>query len=271
MFKHGSHPDDLAPIKASARKPLKLTALPSTLAYGLEYILKLVLPQTCLLCGIRLNTQQEHPYLCVECTRACSKQPVAACQLCAEPFQAASAITHQCGQCTISPPPFIWLKTIGLHTDQLQHAIQRLKYAGQFQLAEALAHLLLERLQAEITEFNPHSIIPVPLHPYRLRSRGFNQSLLIARRLGAELNIPMDNRHLIRTRQTSSQTKLNLTQRHQNIHGAFSINAPLSPRRILLVDDVVTTTATCRECSKTLTQAGHQVAVIALSRASLQP
>ncbi|MDD2557920.1 MAG: ComF family protein, partial [Desulfuromonas sp.] len=87
---------------------------------------------------------------------------------------------------------------------------------------------------------------------------------------GAKLDISVDTRHLIRTRPTSSQTKLNLTQRRQNIHGAFSIGASLSARRILLVDDVVTTTATCRECAKVLAQAGHQVAIVALSRASLQ-
>lgn len=287
MWKHALHPRTVDPGRSSAqngeqrpRHPLpaqkttvaslRASTLPSALLFALKYVVKLLLPPACLLCGCSLNTLQRHPYLCPECARACAKQPDAACLICAEPFQSRSAIPHRCGQCTTSPPPFIWLKTIGLHAEQLQYAVQRLKYAGQFQLAEVLALLLLDRLRTEIISFNPHTIIPVPLHPRRLRTRGFNQSLLVARYVGAELDIPVDISHLIRTRPTSSQTKLNLAQRHENIHGAFSINTSLAPRRILLVDDVVTTSATCRECAKILTRAGHQVAAVALSRASLQ-
>ncbi len=265
-----SHP--LRPL--TARKPFAPLFLPPTVLYpllrSLEQILKQLLPPACLLCGIKLNALPGPPYLCPECARACVNQPIAACAICAEPFRSASVISHWCGQCTTSPPPFVWLKAIGLHAEQLQYAVHQLKYANQFQLAEALALLLLSRLRSDIVAFNPQNIIPVPLHPKRLCLRGFNQSLLVARHLGTKLDIPVSTRHLIRTRPTSSQTKLNLAQRHQNILGAFSIDVPLPPRRILLVDDVVTTTATCRECAKVLSHAGHQVAVVALSRASLQ-
>ncbi len=278
MGKHPQHPDVTKPATAHGIKPHKPTGpssfltsvLPGVLCCGLENVLKLLLPPACLLCGTKLSTRQCSPYLCPECASGCTKQPIAACPICAEPFQSKSAISHLCSQCTTSPAPFIWLKTIGLHADQLQYAVQRLKYAGQFQLAETLARLLIECLQPDISAFNPHTIIPVPLHPQRLRVRGFNQSLLIAHCLGAELDIRVDTKHLIRTKPTSSQTMLNLKQRHQNILGAFRIEAPLSPQRILLIDDVVTTTATCRECSKVLTKAGHRVAAVAISRASLQ-
>ncbi|MFO7830833.1 MAG: ComF family protein [Desulfuromonadaceae bacterium] len=168
------------------------------------------------------------------------------------------------------PPSFTWLKTVGIHSEHLQHAVHQLKYSGRFHLAQPLAQLLYARLHHEITEFAPQAIVPVPLHPERLRERGFNQSLLISQHLGKTLQVSVFSRYLMRIRATRSQTDLTRPQRQQNLRGAFALNGFLKPQRILLVDDVVTTTSTCRECATILTSAGHGVAVVALGRARLQ-
>lgn len=158
---------------------------------------------------------------------------------------------------------------MGTHTQDLQRAVHQLKYAGRFHLAQPLAQMLLQRLYPAIAEFAPQTIIPVPLHPKRLRERGFNQSLLVAQHLGTALKIGVNSRYLMRIRATRSQTDLTRKQRQQNLQRAFALHGSLEPQRILLVDDVVTTTATCRECATTLTKAGHEVAVVALGRARL--
>jgi ComF family protein len=176
---------------------------------------------------------------------------------------------HKCTQCVQHPPAFTWLKTIGIHADDLQLAVHELKYAGRFHLAHPLAQLLLQRLHREISNYAPQTIIPVPLHPKRLRERGYNQSLLVAQQLGSALKIDISSDYLLRIRATRSQTDLTRKERQQNLHGAFTLHGAITPQRILLVDDVVTTTATCRECATILVSAGHEVAVVALGRARL--
>lgn len=252
----------------------KLSAFPKT-ARGTQYppvlqqLLRLLLPPTCQLCGEALSSHSSTPDLCPVCTKELIYQPPATCPICSEPYVAPMVAIHPCSQCVQHPPAFIWLKTMGIHTEKLQNAVHQLKYAGHFHLAQPLTQLLLQRLYPEIMDFAPHTIIPVPLHPRRLRERGFNQSLLVARHLGAALQIPVNSRYLMRKRATHAQTNLTRLQRQQNLKGAFDLYGSLTPRRILLVDDVVTTTSTCRECATILNNAGHDIAVVALSRARL--
>lgn len=235
-----------------------------------QYLLHLLLPPTCQLCKTPLPSNSAASDLCPSCTDSCIIETPSACPVCAEPYAAPMFAEHQCIHCIEHPPDFSWLKTIGIHTGELKHAIHELKYSGRFNLAQPLARLLLQRLHAEIYAFAPQTIIPVPLHRKRLRRRGFNQSQLVARHLGRAIKVRVNSRYLLRSRATTSQTDLTRQQRQHNLKGAFTLNGSLTPQRILLVDDVVTTTATCRECAITLTKAGHEVAVAALGRARLQ-
>lgn len=231
--------------------------------------LHLLLPPACQLCAEPLPLDSPTAYLCPTCISACIQTAPAACPVCAEPYPAPVLVPHPCPQCSDNPPHFTWLKSIGIHAHELQHAVHELKYAGRFHLAQPLAQLLFQRLHKDIETFAPQTIIPVPLHPQRLRQRGFNQSLLVGKHLGAALGVEVNPHYLVRIRPTRSQTDLNRKQRYHNLKGAFALKGSLHPRRILLIDDVVTTTATCRECATTLTGAGHEVAVVALGRARL--
>ncbi len=248
----------------------QITALqecpPSILWHALRYLF----PPACQLCGEALPLYSAKLNLCPTCITGCIQQPVAACPICAEPYTTSMVVVHPCAQCVHHPPPFRWLKSMGIHAERLQQAVQQLKYSGRFHLASPLTQLLRQCLNSEITDFAPQALIPVPLHPKRLRERGFNQSQLIAQQLGSALNISVNSSYLVRIRATRSQTDLSRQQRMQNLKEAFTLHGTMAPQRILLVDDVVTTTATSRECSRTLTRAGHEVCVVALGRTRLE-
>jgi ComF family protein len=157
------------------------------------------------------------------------------------------------------------------HGGSLARAIYRAKYDGDPSLAVSLGALLVETF--EVPEVRDEVIVPVPLHPRRLRERGYNQSRELARPLARHLRVPVVCDVVTRTRDTPSQTRLDRMARLRNVTGAFTVVRPdaVYGRRILLVDDVVTTGATLESLRHTLLVAGAaSVRAVALSRASLQ-
>ncbi len=103
------------------------------------------------------------------------------------------------------------------------------------------------------------TIIPVPLHESRLRSRGYNQAELIARLVAERASVPLDSSSLRRVRPTAQQAKLKImNERQQNVSGAFRWVAPAAPKRVFLVDDVFTTGATMQECAGSIKAAGAE-------------
>lgn len=152
----------------------------------------------------------------------------------------------------------------------MAQAMNAFKYQGKFLFAKPLAQCIVDQLATEISTYQPDCIIAVPLHRQRLRERGYNQSLLLAQHIGKSLNVAVHRQAIIRTRPTQPQSLLNARQRNTNLHGAFAVNHPLEPQRILLIDDIVTTTSTVRACTSLLVDNGHTVAIAALGRASLK-
>lgn len=157
------------------------------------------------------------------------------------------------------------------HGASLARAIYRAKYDGAPHLATALGTLLVETFEAP--EHPDDLILPVPLHPRRLRERGYNQARELARPLARHLRIPVLIDAVTRTRDTPSQTRLDRAARHRNLADAFAVTRPegLRGRRVVLVDDVVTTGATLASLRDALLSAGaRSVRAIALARASLR-
>ena len=135
----------------------------------------------------------------------------------------------------------------------IKKAIHRYKYDFVKELANPLGQLMIKKLNQQ--NIKDSILIPIPLHLKRLRWRGFNQADLLAQHIGKELNIPVINNLLIRTKHTLPQAKIeNAQERQQNIKQAFALNLRtlFSGRSFILIDDISTTGATLKECAKIL-------------------
>lgn len=164
-------------------------------------------------------------------------------------------------------PSFEYARSYGIYDGALEEAIRLLKYHGVRRLSIPLSELLLELQMPEIDV-----VIPVPLYKKRLKERGFNQSALIARNISKRINKPLLINSLIKIRDTLPQVGLNVNERRRNVKGAFSVRDArgIYKKNILLIDDVLTTGSTVRECSKVLKKAGAEnIHVITIARSQM--
>ena len=160
-----------------------------------------------------------------------------------------------CGHCQHDPPVFT-ATTAALHyRPPADYLVQRLKFSGELALAPLLAALLAERLGRRELPL-PERLIPVPLHHSRLRERGFNQAMEIARVLGRRLELPVDRRLCRRIRRTGTQSLLPVKSRRRNVRNAFVLNSTLRARHVAIVDDVMTSGHTANELARVLQRAG---------------
>ena len=229
---------------------------------------ELCFPPVCPLC--RQSMAASEPF-CSSCLEAVLPVSPPSCPRCHLPFAGQDGSDHFCQACLQEPPFFLWARSAGLYDETLRLAIQRFKYQGDFNLDRPLAHLLRAALQDLLRQFRPDLLVAVPLHKTRLRQRSYNQALLLARALGRNLDLPAPCRLLVRTRSTPPQIGLKASERRRNLRGVFAVRRQLNGERILLIDDVMTTGATARECCRTLRASGAgEVAVAVLARARLQ-
>ncbi|MCD4688079.1 MAG: ComF family protein [Desulfuromonadaceae bacterium] len=227
----------------------------------------LCFPPICPLCRQAL---QASALFCSSCLETITPVVSPRCSRCDLPFAAEDGSDHLCQACLQDPPPFLWAKSVGLYDETLRRAVQKFKYEGDFNLDRPLAALMKEALQGPIDDFSPDLLLPVPLYVTRLRQRSYNQALLLAKSLGRSRQVPVAAQLLLRIRPTPPQIGLKAVQRRRNLRGAFALSRPLQGERVLLVDDVMTTGATARECSRTLLDGGAgEVAVAVLARARL--
>lgn len=191
------------------------------------------------------------------------------CPRCGLGFYTVSGDDHLCSGCLSEEWDFARARSLGPYEGLMIEIISRFKFKGATRLAKPLGALLAEYKDPEFSFSEFDLILSVPLHPKRLKQRGFNQSLLLARRVSQALSIPLDFKSLQRIRHTLPQTELSGPERKKNIRGAFEVKETggISGKRLLLVDDVFTTGATVQECSKVLLKAGaKQVDVLTLAR-----
>ncbi len=218
------------------------------------------------------------PHLCAKCAGTFSAVESPICSTCGIVFHSRAGEDHLCGDCLNAPKSFGMARSAGVYDKVVMAAIHCLKYNGKIQLARPLGVLLFLIFCRYWNENHPDLIIPVPLHNKKLRQRGFNPSFLlvkewdaITRALGNGFPvIPVKRDTLSRTKWTKSQTGLGRQERLKNIKNAFSVNDPskVKGKKILLIDDVYTTGATAKECSKVLLNAGaSHVDVLTLARA----
>lgn len=227
----------------------------------LSRIAEFLVPPVCALCGAPGIDGLD---LCGDC-RNCLPRSLARCDHCGLPTATPVA---DCGRCLAAPPRYDAVVAPLRYEYPADRMIQSFKFRRDLSMGRSLAALLVEAVRARGGAL-PELLLPVPLHAARLRERGFNQSLILARQLGRQLALPVRHDLLRRHRPTTAQSGLDRRERRRNVRGAFELRRPVSlPDRVALVDDVLTTGATVAEITRVLKQAGvTQVAVWALARA----
>ena len=238
-----------------------------TLCKPLHHLINFMLPAICPLCNKPLAADAGIGF-CPACQQQIPQLPAATCRRCALPYPTDISDDHLCGICLPEQKPlFERVVAAGIYDAALKDAIHRFKYRGKINLDRPLAELIANRL----TDLDPVDLVlPVPLHHKRLRQRTYNQSALLARLLARKLNRPLSLHLLIRHRDTPPQQGQSASARKSNLKNAFSLTQPLNGEHILLIDDVLTTGATARECCRVLKKNGAgkvTVAILARARA----
>ena len=205
-------------------------------------------PQNCLLCCAEAGDAT----LCASCLADLPLLATPGCPICAHP-NSVQTQGEICGACLRQPPAF--LRCIAAYTYHfpVDKLITALKYNHQFAVIDTLTAPLIARLS---TETLPDALIAMPLHPQRLRERGFNQSLLLARHMARRLQLPLLQTACQRVRHTSPQTTLAIEQRRLNMRNAFSCNQTVANKRIAIIDDVMTTGSSLDSLSRVLLRVG---------------
>lgn len=224
--------------------------------------LDFIFPPLCHICRSFIPDAGEL-HICADCREHLPLVKSPLCTLCGIPFIGAGG-NHICGECQLHPPHFVSARAHLLYEGSARDLIHLFKYSHRTHLRRPLALLALEGLTEFVTSRNPDVIIPVPLHRSRLRSRGFNQAVLLGGLFSNRLSIPMLADGLIRTRPTEPQIELSAEDRKNNVKGAFAAKRvdSISGKRILLLDDVMTTGSTVNECARVLKKAGAASVVV---------
>lgn len=221
----------------------------------LRQLARSLLGARCLLCGGAADGE-----FCADCDAELPAVPTPVCATCALPSPAGS----MCAACLRDPPP--WQRAVAgcAYAYPVDALVKALKYGGRLECAPALASVLAHSLSGSEM---PDVVVPLPLSRRRLRDRGFNQSMEIARALPAALSSLVDPTTLHRPMDAGPQAALPLDARAANVRGAFLAVRPLAGQHIALVDDVMTTGATLREAARALHAAGaRQISVWVVAR-----
>ena len=236
----------------------------ASLGVGLfQRLVRVVYPPRCVLCGAPGFNDRD---ICEACY--CGLPWIeAACVQCAIPLADNSGDHPRCGQCLKKPPAFDRSLSLFSYDKDVIKLIHQLKFNEKLAYSRLLGSMLAEKIQNQCIE-RPDCILPVPLYKKRLRQRGFNQSIELARYAAKNFNIPMDLRSVRRVRDTQTQTGLDKAHRRRNIHGAFAVTRALNVQHVVIIDDVVTTTSTVNELARRLKKAGvKHVDVWSIARA----
>lgn len=230
---------------------------------ALDAVASLVFPAPCRICEATLLAASRIP-VCAKCLGSLVPFAGPMCRQCGRPFGAHMAGPHMAGAnplchlCRRGVYAFDLARSFAPYNDTMVRAIVLLKYHAVTPLGDWFGARLAELVAREPETFAADAVVPVPLHPLRMRERGFNQAELIARPLARRLGLPLRPLLLVRTKPRPDKLKLTRRERWQTVRGAYAVQqgSQVDKLRVLLVDDVLTTGATLDACARVLRQAG---------------
>jgi ComF family protein len=233
----------------------------------------LFFPIFCMVCRERLLTE-ENGYFCATCWELAPRIEPPLCPHCGRPHETMTGLGNRrnfpCAACREKPLKAVHrIHGAALYEDAIAEAIKLLKFHDKQRLAVPLGALLTEHATRYLDTEAYELLVPVPLHRVRLRERGYNQSALLAKAVAPAFPQAVVWEGLKRIRPTRTQSKLAGKRRRDNVKGAFAvIGDAVSGKRVLLIDDVVTSGGTVEECAKALIRAGaERVEVLAVTLA----
>lgn len=242
-------------------------------------LLSSLFPSRCLLCH-KTVVRQTHSVpveICSECFQRLPHNKVS-CIRCALPLPDDLTNNLLCGRCIKKPPAFDYAYSPLRYEDDVIRLMHQLKFSEKITFSRTFGEMLLQLLRQKLSQGDvqqglnkPDCLLPVPLHRSRLRQRGFNQSIELARVVSEKLNLPIEYDAVRRNRSTTSQMGLDAKARRINIKGAFSVTHQLNAKHVLIIDDVMTTGSTVNELAKILKQNGvKHVGVLSFARAPVK-
>lgn len=238
----------------------------------------LIYPPRCSICEKflwknRARRDQQELLFCEPCFYGFSEITSPLCPICGRPFVSEVDEDHLCEDCLRKRPYYDAMRAPYLYEGGIMEAIHQFKYARKSHLANSLGLLLTSFARKWLDKTDGTLMMPVPLHPRKLREREFNQSLLLARHAAPLLGTELDFLSLRRIKYTQPQTGLKSDERRKNVRRAFQLvdRKVVKGRSVLLVDDVTTTGSTLNDCARTLKRAGaREVFCLTLARTSGQ-
>ena len=238
-----------------------------------EEFLSTLFPRPCPLC--RAVILQKKEAFCTACLEGFEMIQEPVCSCCGYPLRGGCVPEGSlCPACLSRDALFLRVRSIALYSGNVRKAILRVKYGRQAPVARSLSLFLRDHHSRFFPDDAFDRIVPVPLHPKRLREREFNQCVLLARPLAALLGIPLDLDAVERIRHTMPQSASSEADRRKNLRGAFRVRKPahINQRSILLLDDVFTTGATLEELARSILSAGASgVAALTVARSPKEP
>ncbi len=227
---------------------------------------RLLFPPRCAHCDVGLPPEQEQDRLCADCCCLLGPEVWPCCPRCGAVRRSDGEAPDRCGLCKRTPLKFDSVIPLGAYVGVLGQVVLRMKRPHEESLSAAMGLLLARRRATQLADLRPDLIVPVPMYWARRIRRGVNSPEILANSLGKALGSAVRRRVLTRRRNTLPQASLSPRRRFKNVHGAFRVRARynLDGMRVLLVDDILTTGATCSEAARILKRAGAAVVAAAV-------
>ncbi|MDR3031183.1 MAG: ComF family protein [Holosporales bacterium] len=219
-----------------------------------ESITNWLFPEKCLLCGCEIF---QKGVFCPKCFPKLTFIDHPICERCGKPLELAIDGIELCFRCVDSKIEFDFCRSLLVYDAYSKKLVMKIKKQADSLIAQKCCSIIAAKYKTKI--FDTDFIIPTPSHWSRILRRGYNPATIIAKELSKILNIPVNANVLKRIRKTEYQKNKSISEREENVKGAFSCLRDISGKKVILVDDVFTTGATLNECSKILKSFGAKV------------